>query len=107
MFYKRLIPVVMLFSMAGCAMPSRSLDAGGANTPLTEAAWIRNGEPLQMEEAAWYPTDEVENLLDTEMFRIGQYRDVDVYIERADVKPYARLYTLFGKSRYRAFEQQQ
>ena len=91
---------------AGCAMPAKSLDTGGIDAPLSEPVWVRNGEPMQMEDAAWYPTDEVENLLDQEMFRLGQYHGVDVFIERTDVKPFARLYTRFAKNRFRAFEQQ-
>lgn len=104
---KRLWAVVILMTLtgAGCGMPSRGLD-GNVNVSVVamEPEWIRNGEPIEMEQTSWYPTDEVERLMENEVVRIGQFRDVAVLVERVDVKPYARLYTRFEKGRYRAFE---
>ena len=96
---------LLVFAGAGCSLPSRSLDSNvNASTAITEPEWIRNGEPVEIEQASWYPTDEVERLMDNEVFQIGKYKDVPVFIERVDVKPYARVYTRFEKGRYRAFE---
>ncbi|MEI6437462.1 MAG: hypothetical protein WCO69_01780 [Candidatus Omnitrophota bacterium] len=104
---KRLFAGMMLLVLAGggCSMPSRSLDNGAAALVApVEAEWIRNGQPMEFDDLTWYPTDDVERLLDNEMYKIGQYKDVPVFIERIEVKPYARVYTRFEKGRYRAFE---
>jgi hypothetical protein len=101
------ICVFFLMGTSACGLSSRSLDKTDAGASITEAAWIRDGEALEMENESWYPTDEVENLLENEVYMLGKYRNVPVYIERVDVKPYARLYTRFSKNRYRAFESHQ
>ncbi len=104
---KRMLMVLLLgiFTAAGCFLPSRALDQH-ANMPAIslEPEWIRNGEPLEIEKTIWYPTDEVERLMEDEMVQIGVFRNVAVFIERVDVKPYARVYTRFDRSRYRSFE---
>lgn len=105
----RVLVMVMLaiVACAGCSLPSRALDNNvNASATAAEPGWIRNGEPIDFEKAFWYPTDEVERLMDNEVFQVGQYRDTAVFVERVDVKPYARVYTRFGKGRYRAFEPQ-
>ena len=106
---KKILAVVVLFclaSMAGCVTPQRE---GGPSvmtvTQLTEPLWVRNGEPIVFEAEDWFPTDEVENLLDSEIYQAGTYRDVPFFIEKTDVRPFDRLYTHFSKNRYRAFEQ--
>ena len=73
------------------------------NFPSIEASWIRNGEPILFEGKLWYPTDNVENLQDSEVFLMGEYQDVQVFIEKTDVKPYDRLYTKFANSQFRSF----
>ena len=102
---KRLWLVVLCAAMAGCALPQRSAELTSGD-PVTEAAWIREGEPINLDGGVWYPTREVEALLASEILPAGQYRGVDIFVERADIKPYARLYTKFAKNRYRAFEPQ-
>lgn len=101
-----LLLVMACVLLTGCVTGGEGQSSTGPSVfpPLTEPAWIRNGEPMVMENNTWYPTDEVESLLDAEVYPVGQYRDVTVFIERTDVKPYARLYTSFAKNRYRAFE---
>lgn len=76
-------------------------------SPLWEAEWIRNGEPIEFEEEKWYPIDSVENLVDLELYPVGTYRDVEFFVEKVDVRPYDRLYTKFGRNKYRVFEKQQ
>ena len=106
---KKILTVTMWFSMvflAGCVLPQRGdapsiVDA----TQLTEPVWIRNGEPIVFEAEDWFPMDEVENLLDSEVYQAGTYRDVPFFIEKTDVRPFDRIYTHFSKNRYRAFEQ--
>ncbi len=100
------LPVVLflIFVCAGCSLPSRTLDNANMSAPAMEPEWIRNGEPIEIEDLSWYPTDEVERLMDNEVYQIGKYRDMAVFVERVDVKPFARVYTHFEKGRYRAFE---
>ena len=73
-------------------------------TPSQEADWIRNGEPVEFEKESWYPVDGIENLLDSEVVLIDEYRGVQVFVEKLDVRPYERLYTKFGLNRFRYFE---
>jgi len=71
--------------------------------PSREADWIRNGEPIMFEDEAWYPTDDIENLLDREVILMGHYRDIPFYIEKRDVRPMNRIYTKFDYHKYRVF----
>jgi hypothetical protein len=97
--------LMLVVPVMGCVTTSKSGDADlSYNRPLAEPEWIRNGEPIEFEGEMWYPTDELENLLDSEVYSLGEFRGVRFFIDRADVKPFDRLYTIFGKNRYRAFE---
>ncbi len=72
--------------------------------PGEEAAWIRNGEPLEFEGEPWYPYDGIEVLLDSEVYLLDEYKGVQFFAEKADVRPYSRLYTKFGRNKFRMFE---
>lgn len=74
------------------------------NAPSAEAKWIRNGEPIEFEETLWYPADGVENLLDSEVQPVGEYRNIEFFVENVDVRPYDRLYTKFARNQFRYFE---
>ena len=106
---KRIILFLMCFSLVllgGCVLPQRGNEPSIAtSTQLTEPVWIRNGEPIVFEAEDWFPTDEVENLLDAEVYEAGMFRGVPFYIDKTDVRPFERIYTHFSKNRYRAFEQ--
>ncbi|MBF0619433.1 MAG: hypothetical protein HQL19_04635 [Candidatus Omnitrophica bacterium] len=105
---KRWMVFIMALALSGCAgMHPASETPEIQVTQLSEAEWIHNGEPIEFENEAWYPTDELENLLDSEVYQVGKYRDIVFYLDRADVRPFERIYTRFGKNRYRAFEKQQ
>jgi len=71
---------------------------------MVEPGWIRNGEPIEFEGEMWYPQDGVESLLDSEVIYLGEYREVQYFIEKVDVRPYDRLYTKFAKNKFRYFE---
>lgn len=71
---------------------------------VEEPQWIKNGEPIIFENQKWYPRDIIETLLDEEMFNIFTYNGEKIYIEKKEVRPYNRLYTKFGKLKYRLFE---
>jgi len=69
-----------------------------------EAEWIRNGEPLEFEGELWYPQDSVNILIDSEVYLVGEHNEVQFFIEKVDVRPYGRLYTKFGRNKYRIFK---
>ena len=72
-----------------------------------EPDWIRDGEPIEFAGERWYPQDDVETLTDSEMLLIGEYRGVEFFIEKIDIKPYNRLYTKFDEYRFRLFEKRE
>ena len=74
--------------------------------PATEAEWIRNGEPIKFEDELWYPQDDVETLLDSEMSFVTEYNGVQVFIDKKDVRPYLRLYTKFAPNKFRYFKRE-
>ena len=104
-----------LFLLAGCLLsflPAAGCQSTEGNVgrvqsyPLAsvEAAWIRNGEPIEFEGRSWYPSDGVENFLDSEMDLLGEYRGVQFFADKVDIRPYERLYTKFGRNKFRFFE---
>lgn len=96
-----LIPVILIFS--GCVSSGERL-AEIYPAPKMEAEWIRSGEPIQFENELWYPVDDVENLIDDEMLPMGTYNSVQFFVEKKDIRSFDRLYTKFGKHKYRVFE---
>jgi hypothetical protein len=72
--------------------------------PVVEAAWIRNGEPIVFEGKQWFPVKDIENLRDIEVFQIGEYKGVQIFVDKVDFKPYARIYTKFARGKFRYFE---
>jgi len=104
-FLKMVCCGLMLFSL-GCAGTAESPDKPwGPWITFQEADWIRSGEPIEFEGIQWFPSDNLENLLDTEVYPVSEYRGVQIFTEYSDVRPYNRLYTRFNKNRYRLFEQ--
>jgi hypothetical protein len=69
-----------------------------------EAQWIRDGDPIEFENVLWHPADEIESLLDTEMYLLGEYRGIQFFAEKTDVRPFNRLYTKFDRNKFRFFE---
>lgn len=74
--------------------------------PMTsiEAQWIRDGGPIKFEDELWYPADDTEIFLDPEMNLLGEYQGVQFFNDKTDVRPYGRLYTKFGRNKFRFFE---
>ena len=72
--------------------------------PAIEAGWIRDGEPIEYDGSRWYPVNDYEVLKDPEVFQIGEYKGVQIFVEKIAVKPYERLYTKFDKNKFRYFE---
>jgi hypothetical protein len=100
-----MIGVALLVS--GCVLTQGGPDRSFTSSyPLTEPQWIRDGQPIDFEGALWYPTDNVEGILDTEVYQAGEFKGEQYYLDKTDVKPFDRLYTRFAKNRYRAFEKE-
>jgi len=100
--------VFCLLFGAGCANTVASGNIGNLQSysiPTVEAQWIRNGEPIDFEGALWYPADGIEVLRDSEVYLVAEYRGLQVFADRIDVRPYDRLYTKFGKNKFRYFKQ--
>ncbi len=72
--------------------------------PPNEAEWIRNGEPIKFEDGSWYPQDGFDILLDSEVFLLGEYREVQFFAQRVDIRPYNMLYTKFGRNKFRVYK---
>lgn len=99
--------IVLIVAGAGCQTTSGN--SGQVQTfkvPMVENEWIRNGEPIDFEGSLWYPADSTEWLMDNEVFLLGEYRGVQFFAEKVDVRPYNRLYTKFGINKFRFFEKQ-
>jgi len=91
--------------MTGCQTTStNSRRAHHRINDSMEALWIQNGEPIEFEDELWYPADDVESFIDSEMRLAGEYLDMQFFIDKVDVRPYNRLYTKFGKNKFRFFE---
>ncbi len=69
-----------------------------------EAGWILEGEPIEFEGQMWYPEDGIDILLDAEVILRGEYRGVQIFTARTDVKPFHRLYTKFEHNKFRIFK---
>lgn len=72
--------------------------------PEVEAGWIRDGQPIVYDGIKWYAVNDVEVLMDSEVYQIGEYKGVQMFVDKVDTKPYHRLYTKFGKNKFRYFE---
>ena len=97
-FSKEILPVFLglVFLAAGCASPGAKGSNWISASAAVEPEWIRNGEPVEFEGEFWYPADSVENLLNSEVYQVGEYRGIQVFVDYTDVKPYDRLYTKFS-----------
>ena len=74
--------------------------------PNMEAEWIRNGEPIEYEGHKWFPQDHFDILLDSEVYLLGEYRGVQFFVDKVDVKPYNRLYTKFSTNKFRSYRKE-
>ena len=93
--------VFMLLS--GCSANGHNNLLSEYHTPQEEADWIIEGRPIEFEGELWFPQDNVDILLDSEVSLVGEYKGVQFFVEKIDVRPYDRLYTKFGRNKFRAF----
>lgn len=97
--------VFTLIFMTGCQSSAGNIGlVQSYPVPTAEAEWIRNGEPLEFEGEKWIPQDGTESLIDSEMQLMGEFKGVQFFTDREDVRPFNRLYTKFGRNKYRFFE---
>jgi len=92
--------------LGGCASLNSGNDGQVQSYPApgVEARWIRNGEPIEFEGSKWYPANDYEVLEDSEVYQVGQYKGVQVFVEKIATKPFDRIYTKFDKNQFRYFE---
>ena len=103
--YIFLVLCAMVILISGCLTSGGNVgELQSYPFPSREAEWILNGEPIEYETDLWYPKDGVENFLDSEVYLLGEYRGVQLFVEKQDVRPYDRIYTKFGRNQYRYFE---
>lgn len=90
----------------GCAHTSSQNEGQVQSYPVpdVEAGWIRDGKPIEFDGKMWYPVNDVEVLLDSEVYQVSVYKGIQVFVDKIDTKPYRRLYTKFGKHKFRYFE---
>jgi len=94
----------MIIFVAGCnGTLTRTRNDAHYPVPQIEAEWIQNGEPLVFEGESWYPKDDVDVLTDDEVYLLGEYRGVQFFVEKVDIRPYHRLRTKFAENRFRAY----
>ncbi len=98
----------LVFSLwlVGCAHTSSDNEGQIQSyaAPPIEAGWIRDGQPIEYGSQRWYPVNDVETLLDSEVYQVGEYKGVQIFVDKVDTKPYHRLYTKFAKNKFRFFE---
>ena len=100
------ICLMLIVFLGGCASMNSGNDGQVQSypAPAVEAAWIRDGDPIEYDGHKWYPNNDYEVLQDSEVYQITEYKGVQVFVERIAVKPYPRLYTKFEKNKFRYFE---
>jgi len=92
--------VVGMVLISGCG--------GGApveTIAYVEPDWVREGEPVILQEVKWYPLDVIEHFEYREMVYVDEYKGQKVFVEKRDVKPYDRLYMKIDPLTFRAFKQ--
>lgn len=106
--YTRLGLGFLLMILAGChTIEGNSGQVQSFGAPSLESKWIRDGEPIEFEGFNWYPSDGIELFLDSEVRLIGEYRGVQFFVDKQDVRPYNRLYTKFARNQFRYFEKRE
>ena len=106
---KNIIPKLIFLSFlcflfVGCSpMKGNIGNMATYSFSFVEPEWLRDGEPIEFEKELWSPEDNFEVLLDSEVYLLGEYREIQFFAERIDVRPYNRLYTKFGQNKFRTF----
>jgi hypothetical protein len=101
--------ITAVLGVCGCVHRSSDNEAQIQSyaSPVIEDNWIRDGQPIEFDGDKWYPVNDVEILMDSEVFQVGEYKHVQIFIDKMDTKPYHRLYTKFAKNKFRYYEKKQ
>lgn len=103
-----LVVFFLFLSLAGCQTTSGNQgQVQSYSFSTVEPEWIRDGEPIEFEGALWLPADGIEGLLDSEVYLVGEYKGVQIFVDKLDVRPFSRLYTKFGKNQFRYFQKKE
>lgn len=97
--------ILTMLWIVGCAGPGHvRRKAPEYAYPEVEALWIRDGQPLEFNDELWYPERNVEVFRDEEVDLVGEYQGTPFFVEKIDIRPFQRLYTKFGRNKFRSFE---
>ncbi len=100
--------IMLSVLMAGCSsLPGNDGQVQTYPAPVVEAVWIRDGQPIEYDGYKWYPVNDYEVMEDSEVYQIGIYKGVQIFVEKTDTKPYDRIYTKFDKNKFRYFERRE
>lgn len=103
-FLRLVVFFILILPLAGCQSTTGNVGNVQSFPVLpVEPDWIRNGEPVLYEAESWFPADDVESLLDSEVLLLGDYRGTQIFADKVDVRPYERIYTKFGRNKFRYF----
>lgn len=101
---KKIVMMAILLGLAGCShLEQNAGQMAMFQIPEQEAQWIQDGEPIVYEGQQWYPEDRFDVLLDSEVYFKGTYRDVPFFVQKIDVRPYRKIFTKFGRNKFRIF----
>jgi len=95
--------------LAGC-VPSHSGSIGQVEiypSSNREPNWLRNGGPIEFEGYKWYPVNDYEVLDDEEVLQVAKYKGMQVFVAKISTRPYDRIYTKFGKNKFRYFQRRE
>ena len=96
---------VLCFVLFGCMHLEQNVGNMAKHAiPDIEADWIQNGEPIEFDEHLWYPQDRFDILLDSEVYFKGEYLGVNFFVEKSDVRPYNKIFTKFGRNKFRVYK---
>ena len=90
---------------SGCSDTRSCVRSDGSYSfPEVEPQWIRDGEPIIFENESWYPKDDIDIFLDKEVYLLGEYKGVQFFLDKADVRPFHQLYTKFAENKFRVYK---
>ncbi|MEW5894221.1 MAG: hypothetical protein AB1650_00440 [Candidatus Omnitrophota bacterium] len=101
---KKFLLLAVCLVLSGCSSVERNQGTMAKySVPDEEARWIQNGNPIDFEDRLWYPQDRFDVLLDSEVYYKGEYRGVPFFVEKVDIKPYNKIFTKFGRNKFRVY----
>ena len=104
-YLKILIVFIVAIGFIGCdANVIKRKKPKSYSIPEVEAEWVQAGHPIVFEKELWYPQDDIDILSDSEVYLLGEQDGIEFFVGIIDVRPYNRIYTKFGRNKFRIFE---